>query len=181
LLTASVWRGKNALRYFGIGLWVGATTVAAVAAILGGIVQSILPPIFRWVPFFIVVLAVFARELGVASFPIPENKRLVPESVTYRGAEAGGFQFGFEMGTGMRTYSPSALPHLVLAGIFLVVPFGGALLAAAGFALGRWAMAAASVGYDEDGSWSDVWAAHRRLLAMAMAMSMLLAGLAGLR
>ncbi|MBY8871119.1 hypothetical protein K7640_04575 [Micromonospora sp. PLK6-60] len=104
----------------------------------------------------------------------------MPESVTYRGAELGAFQFGFEMGTGMRTYSPSALPHLVLAGLVLVVPFGGALLAAAGFALGRWVMAAASVHYDEDGYWSEVWDAHRRLLAGTLTLSIALAGVVGL-
>ncbi|MDX3104766.1 hypothetical protein [Nonomuraea angiospora] len=166
--------------YFGLGLWLGATSVAVVAAALGGVVQSLLPPAVRLVPLGLVALAVLLREAGVITLPVPENKRLVPEHVLHRGRVFGGVQFGFEMGTGMRTYSPSALPHLVLLAVLLAVPFSGALAAAAGFAAARWIMAAASIAHSDDGSWSALWSDNRRLLAVATAVAAIASLAAGL-
>ncbi|MEU5670074.1 hypothetical protein AB0B48_31390 [Micromonospora sp. NPDC049089] len=180
MLTASVWRGKSPLLYFGIGLFTGAVVVAVIAAVVGGIAQSVMPGILRWILLGAIAAVILAREFGLVSFRIPENRRLVPESVTSRGPEVGGFQFGFEMGTGMRTYSPSALPHLLLIAILLVVPFIGALCLAFGFAVGRWIMAAGSVGYDEDGTWSLLWARYARLLVAAMAVVVVIMGVIGL-
>lgn len=105
------------------------------------------------------------RELGVLRFAVPERRRLVPEHVTTRGPVVGPIQFGFEMGTGMRTYSPSALPHLLLLAVLLVLTPPWAFLAALGLAAGRWVMAGISNAYADDGSWSDRWAEHRRVLA----------------
>ena len=61
------------------------------------------------------------------------------------------------MGTGMRTYSPSALPHLVLLAIVLVVPFPAAFAVAAGFAAGRLAMPLLSNAWSTDGGWTELW------------------------
>lgn len=52
----------------------------------------------------------------------------------------------------MRTYSPSALPHLVLAAVVLVVPLPVAFAVAAGFAAGRWTMPVASDAWSDDGA-----------------------------
>ena len=98
------------------------------------------------------------RELGLWRFAVPENARLVPEEVQHR-AHWGALQFGFEMGTGMRTYSPSALPHLALAAVVLVVPLPVAPAVAAGFAVGRFAMPVLSNAWSDDGAWTEVWAA----------------------
>jgi hypothetical protein len=49
----------------------------------------------------------------------------------------GSVQFGAEMGTGMRTYSPTGLPHVVAISLFLLESWSDALMAGAGFALGR--------------------------------------------
>ncbi|MFI6321046.1 hypothetical protein ACIBG8_26150 [Nonomuraea sp. NPDC050556] len=118
----------------------------------------------------LVAVAVVLREAGLIALPVPENARLVPESVLGRGRALGGVQFGFEMGTGMRTYSPSSLPHLVLLAMLLAVPFSGAMAAAVGFAAARWIMAAASITHSDDGSWSDLWSSHARLLAVMTAV-----------
>jgi hypothetical protein len=103
-------------------------------------------------------------------FGVPQNARLVPEEVQHL-RRWGALQFGFEMGTGMRTYSPSALPHLVLAAMLLVVPLPAAFALAAGFALGRLAMPLLSNAWSDDGSWTALWgrAEHivRPLLALA--------------
>jgi hypothetical protein len=120
-----------------------------------------------------------ARELGPLRFGLPENARLVPERVAGLG-EVGALQFGFELGTGVRTYSPSALPHLALLGVLLVVPPGGGFVLAAGFALGRLAMPLLSNAYADDGSWSTLWhsteRAVRSLLALTVIGMLLLVG-----
>jgi hypothetical protein len=156
---------------FGLGLQFGALLVVLVAGVVGGLVQALLPLTVRLVVFGLLVLAVLLREAGLVVLPVPENKRLVPENVQHRGRVVGPIQFGFEMGTGMRTYSPSALPHLVLLGVLLVLPFSGALAAGIGFAAARWIMPAASIGYGGEGGWEDEWLANRRLLAMVTALA----------
>ncbi|MEV4007080.1 hypothetical protein [Actinomadura sp. NPDC049753] len=160
---------------FGLGLQVGALLVALITAVFGGLVQALLPFSVRAGLFGLAAFAVLLRETGLVKLPVPENKRLVPEEVQHRGRLVGPIQFGFEMGTGMRTYSPSALPHLVLLAVLLVLPFPGALAAGAGFALARWIMPAASIGHGADGGWEDRWIAHRRLLAAGTALAMLAA------
>jgi hypothetical protein len=54
----------------------------------------------------------------------------------------------------MRTYSPSALPHLALAAVVLVVPLPLAPVVAVGFAVGRFAMPVLSNAWSDDGSWT---------------------------
>lgn len=131
--------------------------VAFVAAVLGAIPQALVPaPVLRTL-FGALALAVLGREAGLWRFRVPENRRLVPERVQHL-REWGALQFGFEMGTGTRTYSPSALPHLCVAATVLVLPFPGAFALAAGFAAGRLVMPVLSNAWSDDGDWTRVWA-----------------------
>jgi hypothetical protein len=132
--------------------------VVCVGAVLGALPQALVPAPVRAAVFGLAALAVLGRELGLWRFTVPENARLVPEDVQHR-AEWGALQFGFEMGTGMRTYSPSALPHLALAAVVLVVPLPVAPAVAVGFAAGRLAMPVLSNAWSDDGSWTEVWSA----------------------
>ncbi len=60
----------------------------------------------------------------------------MPELVLRR--RAGPFQFGFEMGTGVRTFVPSSAPYVVLAALVLLGPgLAATLAAAAGFGAAR--------------------------------------------
>jgi hypothetical protein len=113
---------------------------------------------------------VLLREVGLVRFGVPQNARLVPEEVQHL-RRWGALQFGFEMGTGMRTYSPSALPHLVLAAMLLVVPLPAAFALAAGFALGRLAMPLLSNAWSDDGSWTAVWARAERIVRPLLALA----------
>lgn len=144
------------IRYFGAGLLLGAVVVAFVGGVLGALPQALLPAPARWVLFAVAALPVLGREVGWWRFRVPENARLVPEDVQHL-REWGALQFGFEMGTGMRTYSPSALPHLALLAVVLVVPFPVAFAVAAGFAAGRLAMPLLSNAWSDDGSWTELW------------------------
>jgi hypothetical protein len=158
----------------------GAWTVALVAGVLGGVVQALVPAPVRLGLLAVLAAVVLLREFGLISVPVPENARLVPEHVVHKGRLVGGIQFGFEMGTGMRTYSPSAQPHLVLLAMLLALPWHGALAAATGFALARWSMAAASIAHSDDGSWSDLWHAHARALAAVTAVGTVVSLTSGL-
>lgn len=130
---------------------------------LGAVPQALVPVLPRQVLFAALALVVLGRELGLWHFPVPENRRLVPERVQHL-REWGALQFGFEMGTGMRTYSPSALPHLCAAALVLVTPLPGALALAAGFAAGRLAMPVLSNAWSDDGGWTEVWAGTEKLV-----------------
>lgn len=82
-----------------------------------------------------------ARDLGIEIMRFPEKRRLVPRTVLDKGPLAGPLQFGFEMGTGVRTYVSSSAPYVVA--LFLLLsrpPFACAFLTGAGFGIGRWAM-----------------------------------------
>ena len=125
---------------------------------VGALPQALVPGPVRAVVFGAAALVVLGRELGLWRFRVPENARLVPEDVQHQG-HWGALQFGFEMGTGMRTYSPSALPHLALAAVVIVVPLPAAFAVAAGFAAGRWAMPVLSNGWSDDGAWTELWSA----------------------
>ncbi|GAA1830433.1 hypothetical protein GCM10009836_05520 [Pseudonocardia ailaonensis] len=144
--------------------------MAFVAAALGALPQALVPAPVRWGIAGALALAVLGRECGLWSFPVPENGRLVPERVQHL-KEWGALQFGFEMGTGMRTYSPSALPHLVLLAIVLVVPFPAAFAAGLGFALGRLAMPLLSNAWSDDGAWTAVWARAEKVVRPILAVT----------
>jgi hypothetical protein len=144
--------------------------VAFAAAALGALPQVLLPAPVRGTLFGVAALAVLARECGLVRFPVPENARLVPERVQHL-RQWGALQFGFEMGTGMRTYSPSALPHLALLAVVLVVPFGPAFAVAAGFAAGRLAMPLLSNAWSDDGDWTAVWSRSEPVVRPVLALA----------
>ena len=166
--------------WYGVGLVLGSCLVAAVAVVLGGLVQSLIPAAVRIALLGTATLIVLLRELQLIEFPVPQRRRLVAENVTRRGPTAGPVQFGFEMGTGMRTYSPSALPHLLLLAMVLALPPAWSFAAATGFAAARWLRAAASIGYDDDGAWSDAWTGHQRPLSAVSALAVTTALVAGI-
>lgn len=69
------------------------------------------------------------------------SARTNPTSIFGLGPRLGSFVFGFEMGTGVRTYLPSSAAHVLLAGLLLVgVDAGTFAIAAVGFGAGRAAM-----------------------------------------
>jgi hypothetical protein len=157
------------VRFFGTGLLLGAELVAVVAAVAGALPQALVPAVARDVGFGLLALPVLLRECRLLRFRVPENGRLVPEGVQHL-RRWGALQFGFEMGTGMRTFSPSALPHLVLAAVVLVVPFPAAFVLAAGFAAGRLAMPLQSNAWSDDGAWTAVWARSEPVVRPVLAL-----------
>ena len=152
----------------------GALATAAGLLLVGSLLRLAVPAVaLRWM-LLAAVVALVARELGLVRFWLPQNKRLVPEHVNRHGRVFGPLQFGFEMGTSLRTYTPSALPHAVALTVALLADPLTTVLAGAGFGLGRAAMTLGNLHYSTDNSWDLAWLDHERLLR-----TVLVAGFAG--
>ncbi|SCL27597.1 hypothetical protein GA0074692_2378 [Micromonospora pallida] len=97
-----------------------------------------LPPPARYAGIVAVAMLGLFRELGLVPVRLPQNARQVPQDVLQRNPRRGALQFGFELGTGVRTYVSASAPYvlaaaLLLAGQHLTV----AVLAGVGFGVGR--------------------------------------------
>jgi hypothetical protein len=181
MLNSPVWRGRSRAAFCG-GLFLGAISTAFALLLVGSLVRLAAPPsVWRWGLAGVVALLAM-RELGLLRFPLPQNRRLVPEFVDRHGPVLGPLQFGFEIGTSMRTYTPSALPHATALAVLLLAGPVAAVSAAAGFGLGRSLMTVSNLAYSDDNSWDDAWITRepwiRRLLVAAflVATAVILSG-----
>jgi hypothetical protein len=82
------------------------------------------------------ILLAFVEFIGWSEH-LPQRRQLVQATIISRPPSAGALQFGFEMGTGYRTYSPSSSPLIAGIGVILIGGMVPGLLAGAGFAGGR--------------------------------------------
>lgn len=165
MLSSPVWRGTPALA-FCVGLLCGGMLTATVLVVAGSLIRAPLPPPARWAVVGAALCAVLLKERGTLSFALPENKRLVPESVFRLGRHLGPLQFGIEMGTGARTYLPSGLPYVAGVAVLLTASVPAALAAGVGFGFGRALMTTSHLRFSSDGGWNDEWLVHRRTLAL---------------
>ncbi len=180
MLKSPVWRGAPQYA-FGLGLVAGGVLSAAGIVVLGSLLRPLVPPAPGWGLVAAAFVALAAREVGLVRFAMPQNARLVPETVFRHGPFWGPFEFGLEMGTGMRTYVTSGLPYVVLLAIALLAPWQAALVAGVGFGLGRFVMTSASLRL-ATGEWDLLFDAYARLvrglLLGAFALTLLVAALA---
>jgi hypothetical protein len=122
---------------FCVGLMIGAMVSATVLWLLSGLAAPLPNPIAYGVVLVFGLVAVL-RDAKVLRFRLPENRRLIPQEVLQRGIRSGSLQFGFEMGTGVRTYVSATAPYLVALALLLTEPgWLTALAAGAGFGAGR--------------------------------------------
>ena len=69
---------------------------------------------------------------------LPESHRQIPAEVFGGSLVRGAYRFGFELGTGVRTYVPSPAPYILILAIVLArLTLVNALLVGLGFGLGR--------------------------------------------
>jgi len=167
MLNSPVWRGAPKYTFCG-GLLLGAVTTAAGLLLAGSLVRLAAPaPVWR-VVLAAAALCLVLRELGAVRFWLPQNARLVPEYVHRHGRFFGPLQFGFEIGTSMRTYTPSALPHAAALAVLLLAGPLSTLLIGLGFGLGRSAMTLGNLAYSEDNSWDLTWLNHERRIRLVL-------------
>jgi hypothetical protein len=138
---------------FTAGLMVGGMLSATVAWVAAGVLGWVPRPV-RVTTLVFIGLAVVAQELRLIHVKLPANHRQVPQEIFDKGPYLSALQFGFELGTGIRTYLPSTVPYLLLAAIALLqAPFHVAVVAGASFGLGRAAMALSRTASPDSGSW----------------------------
>jgi hypothetical protein len=121
----------------------GTTSGALLTAITAWVLSGFLAPVplrARLIILAICAVVVWLTKEGPlrGRLRLPEAKRQIPAEVFGHGILRGAYRFGFELGTGVRTYVPSPAPYLVALVILLGgVPLGGALLIGLGYGLGR--------------------------------------------
>jgi hypothetical protein len=108
-----------------------------VLGLLSGL-SAPLPTPWRFAAIVAVAVLGLLRELGLVPIRLPQNARQVPQDVLQRDLRRGALQFGFELGTGVRTYVSASAPYVLAIAILL----GGqhllaAMLAGVGFGVGR--------------------------------------------
>lgn len=124
------------LGVFSTGLLLGALLSATVLWLLSGLLSPI-PDTWTLPLTTLAAAAGVARDAGILPLPLPQNSRQVPQDVLQRDLVRGALQFGFEMGTGVRTYVSATLPYVLAVGLLLAGDAQVALLAGTGFAAGR--------------------------------------------
>ena len=153
---------------FCLGLLTGGALMAAGLLVVGSLSRIVLPLWTRPTLVGLFGVAVLLREYGLIRFTMPENRRLVPESVFRLGRFFGPYQFGIEMGTGARTYLPTGLPYAVALAVMLVASPIAALAAGLGFGLGRTVTIVANLRYDRVNGWDRMWRAEHHVVKMLL-------------
>ncbi len=166
MLSSPVRRG-GPVAAFCAGLIVGGVLSAAVLLVVGSLLRVPVPVPVRWLVVAATLGLTLLVERGVLDLRLPENRRLVPESVFRLGRYLGPLQFGVEMGSGVRTYLPSVLPYPAAVAVLLLASPAAALCAGVGFGLGRSLMTVSHLRYGPDGAWDLEWLRHGRRLALA--------------
>lgn len=88
-----------------------------------------------WAVYGVVTIVHVAGGSGL----LPQRRRQISREVlTGGGPRFGPLRFGFELGTGIRTYLPTGLPYVAVAMVCLLVPsWWLAVIGAGGFGVGR--------------------------------------------
>lgn len=119
------------------GAAAGGMVTAVALWLCSGLVSSV-PAGARVAILGIAAAGSVLREAGVLVIRMPERRNLIPEAVAQKGFPTGPLQFGFEMGTGVRTFLPSSSAHVIAIAVVLLLPsFGEAASAGLGFGIGR--------------------------------------------
>ena len=96
------------------------------------------PPDWRHATVVVVALLGLLREAGAVRIRLPQNTRQVPQDVLQRDLLRGALQFGFELGTGVRTFVSASAPYVLAVAVLLAGQrLQVAVLAGLGFGVGR--------------------------------------------
>jgi len=123
------------LAVFTVGLLLGGLLSGLVLAVAGGLLAP-LPLAGRQVAVLAAALLGLLREAGLIAIPLPQNSRQIGQEVL-RNPIRGALQFGFELGTGVRTYVSATAPYVLALGVLLAGSPRAAVLAGLGFGAGR--------------------------------------------
>jgi len=112
-----------------VGLLGGGLCTALLLSLASGLAAP-LPPAWRYAAVVAVALLGLLRDLGAVRFPLPQNAR--------QDLLRGSLQFGFELGTGVRTFVSATSPYVLAVALLLLgQQLPAAVLAGLGFGAGR--------------------------------------------
>lgn len=118
------------------GLALGGIATSGVLVVFAGLAEPVPFGARQYLGLLVAGTSV-VHALGVFRLRLPENRRQIPSSVLRRGLR-GFAQFGFELGTGARTFLPSPLPIALALMILLgLTSLSDALVLGFAFGLGR--------------------------------------------
>lgn len=162
-----MWRrtrtGRLSLAVFGLGTVLGALTTLTVLWLLSGLFTPLPPPV-RVGLLAAIALGAVARDAGWISVRLPQAARQIPREVLQRGPVAGALQFGFELGTCVRTFMTGSAPYVVAAAILLLQPDPvHVVAAAAGVGVGRTLPVLQAIGADRERLFVGMTAVQRGL------------------
>lgn len=172
MLFSPGWRANNrqgiVLAFFSVGLLLGGSVTAAVLWLLSGLTAP-LPSITSTAAILGMAALGAAREAGLVRIPLPQNARQIPREVLELRLLAGPLQFGFELGTGVRTYLSASTPYVVALGLlFGNPPLLLTLLTGIAFGAGR-ALSAVSTYWARDPARNAVVAARTSMIKQVSA------------
>jgi hypothetical protein len=155
-------RQSQVLAVFSLGLLLGGTLSATVLWLLSGLAAPVPGPVRTGAILTVGVLGV-AREAGWVRIPMPQNARQIPQEVLRYRVRRGALQFGFELGTGVRTFVSASAPYVVALGLLLAHQGPvTTILTGTGFGVGRAVTATVRYASRHD-EWDD-----RRLTRMPL-------------
>lgn len=160
-------RGPRNILVFAAACVLGGLVTGFSLAVLGGLIPVTPPPGPAVAGLSVLACLALLRDLGVIRFWMPENRRQVRQTVLRLRPLVGDIMFGFEMGTGARTYVPAAAPYLI---ILVVVVFGEGvvpgLATGAAFGLCRGLVVADRSLHRNRAGWDAALERHQRLLPL---------------
>jgi hypothetical protein len=167
-------RQSEVLAVFTLGLLLGGTLTATVLWLLSGLATP-LPAAVRTGTVLLVAVLGVAREAGWIRIPMPQNARQIPQEVLRYRIRRGALQFGFELGTGVRTFVSASAPYVVALGLLLAHEGPATtILTGTGFGAGR--AVTATVRYaSRHGDWDDRRLARMPAVALGIAVTVLVA------
>ncbi len=143
--------------------------------LVGSLLRPFLPGWLRLGLIAVLAVVVIGNETHLFTVRLPQNGRQVPSTVIAEGGRLGAWQFGFEMGTGLRTFMTSSLPHLAALTVALIAPWPYALLTGAAFGAGRAVMPLARIGWGDPADWDRRYSGTHRPFRALTTATMLLA------
>lgn len=156
------------------GLLLGGVLSASVLWLASGLFSP-LPEVVRHGALLLAALLCVLRDTGTLRLPLPQNARQIPQEVLQRRLLRGSLQFGFELGTGVRTYVTASAPYAVAVAVLLHGGLGPALLAGAGFGAGRALTPLLRLASRDVAAWDERLERRGRALKTATASAVLLA------
>jgi len=150
---------------FSAGLVLGGVLSGLVLWLLSGLAAPLPSPVRSAAVLGFALVGVL-RDAGVVRFRLPQNSRQVPREVLRRPMR-GALRFGFELGTGVRTYLSATAPYVVAVALLLLTPgLPDAVLAGAGFGIGRAATPLVRFASGAGDEWDALLHSRLRLLTV---------------